>query len=108
MPAPAGGFTVCLECRPAQSPASLRPIAASAVADRSGWHSTRCSAAPGTWSTSAFAHGPVGAAAAGALSHDATRTGTRGRSSSRRRRDMAFLFSDAATSALCNEPESRG
>ena len=35
MPAPAGGFTVFLECRPAQSLMSLRPFAASAVAERS-------------------------------------------------------------------------
>ena len=57
MPAPAGGFTVFFECRPAQSLMSLRPFADSAVADRSGWHSARCIGAPGTWIAAMFAHG---------------------------------------------------
>src|SRR5688572_4668348 len=95
MPAPAGGFTVRLECRPAQSLASLRPLADRARADRSVWHSARCISAPGTSRTPRLAHGCAGAAAAGVVSHDATSTGIRGRRSNRR--DMAFPFEEAAT-----------
>ena len=91
MPAPAGGFTVFFECRPAQSLMSLRPLAASTVADRSGWHSTRWSAAPGTWIAPWFAHGPVGGgfgAADAGVTHAAISKGTSGNSRSRFRADI--------------------
>ena len=103
MPAPAGGFTVFFECRPAQSLMSLRPFADSAVADRSGWHSARCIGAPGTWIAAMFAHGAAGAAAAGVVSQDATSTGTRGSSSNRRARTWRSSSQEQRPSALCNE-----
>src|SRR4051795_13385248 len=90
MPAPAGGFFDCTECSVAQSLVSLRPMAESAVAERSGWHSTRWSSAPGTVIAAWFAHGPGGAfgAAAAGCRPTTSNSGTSGTSSNRERADM--------------------